>query len=40
MTKKTSIGGLEVVAQTVYLLWMRACSTLVVLSDGGVPAEF
>lgn len=23
-----------------YLLWTRACSTLVVLSEGGVPAEF
>lgn len=23
-----------------YLLWTRACSTLVVLSDRGVPAEF
>lgn len=23
-----------------YLLWTRACSTLVVLSEGGAPAEF
>lgn len=23
-----------------YLLWTRACSTLLVLSEAGVPAEF
>lgn len=30
----------DVLGVPVYLLWTRACSTLVVLSEGGVPAEF